>query len=232
MTYVISDLHGDLAGFKSVLRQVNFGDNDILYVVGDIVDYGEDSMDLLCEISMMPNVYAVAGDHDVLALRMLSAYDKMLTDGGTPDPAFVAEMQSWVKDKGGAPTLEGFRRLDKEMKEGVLDFLSEMAFFEETTVNDENFLMIHAGLSHFRPDREIDDYELEELTDEPIDVDQEYFEDKTLVVGHRPTDMLPEGEEGRIYYGNGSISLDCGAATGHPVGLLCLETGKEFYGRA
>lgn len=232
MTYVISDLHGDLAGFRSVLSQVKFCDDDILYVVGDIVDYGEDSMELLCEISMMPNAYCVAGDHDLLALRMLSGFDRMLKTGATPEAAFAADMQKWVGTMGGAPTLAGFRELDEDMREGVLDFLSELAYFEEVTVNDENFLMVHAGFRGFDPAREIEDYELEELTEEPVDVDWEYFEDKTLIVGHRPTYELPEGDAGRIYYGNGSISLDCGAVKGYPVGLLCLETGKEFYGHA
>ena len=65
MTYVVSDLHGAHAAFQNLLKKINFTEDDILYVVGDIVDYGEYSMDLLCEISMMPNVYAVVGDHDL-----------------------------------------------------------------------------------------------------------------------------------------------------------------------
>lgn len=232
MTYVVSDLHGDQTAFKSLLKKINFTDDDILYIVGDIVDGGEYSMELLCEISMMPNVYAVVGDHDLKALRMLSGFDKMTRSGENPSPEFIEEMNRWVKEEGGAGTLAGFRELDDEMKEGVLDFLAEMTYYEEVTVNDETFLMIHAGLSGFSPDREIDDYEVDELIHESIDVDAEYYEDKTLVVGHRPTCELPEGDAGRIYYGNGSISMDCGAEKGYPIGCLCLETLKEFYSDA
>lgn len=232
MTYVVSDLHGDHAAFQNLLKKIEFTDDDILYVVGDIVDYGEDSMELLCEISMMPNVYAVVGDHDLKALRMLSAFDKMSKNGEAPTPEFAEEMSRWVKDEGGAPTLAGFRELSDEMREGVLDFLAEMTYYEELTVNDETFLMIHAGLKNFSPDREIDDYEVDELLFEPIDVDAEYYEDKTLVVGHVPTCDLPEGDEGRIYYGNGSICMDCGVEKGHPLGCLCLETLKEYYSDA
>ena len=114
----------------------------------------------------------------------------------------------------------------------MLDFLAEMTYYEEITVNDETFLMIHAGLKNFSPDREIDDYEVEELISEPLDVDAEYYEDKTLIVGHVPTCDLPEGDAGRIYYGNGSICMDCGAEKGYPIGCLCLDTLKEFYSDA
>ena len=232
MTYVVSDLHGNHAAFQNLLKKINFTEDDILYVVGDIVDYGEYSMDLLCEISMMPNVYAVVGEHDLKALRMLSAFDKMSKSGEAPTPEFAEEMSRWVREEGGAPTLAGFRELDDEMKEGVLDFLAEMTYYEEITVNDETFLMVHAGFANFSPDREIDDYEVDELITEPLDVDGEYYEDKTIVVGHMPTCDLPEGDAGRIYYGNGSISMDCGACKGYPIGCLCLETLKEFYSDA
>ena len=67
MTYVVSDLHGNHAAFQNLLKKINFTEDDILYIVGDIVDYGEYSMDLLCEVSMMPNVYAVVGDHVYVA---------------------------------------------------------------------------------------------------------------------------------------------------------------------
>jgi len=232
MTYVISDVHGNHAAFRNLLKKIHFSDDDILYIVGNIVDYGEDSMDLLCEVSMMPNVYAVVGDHDLKALRMLSGFSKMLANGTSPTPEFAEEMSRWVKEEGGAPTLAGFRELDEEMKEGVLDFLAEMTFYEEVTINDETFLMVHAGLKNFSPDRAIDDYEVDELIHESIDVDAEYYEDKTLVVGHCPTCDLPEGDAGRIYYGNGSISINCGVTRGHALGCLCFETMKEFYADA
>ena len=39
MTYVVSDIHGCLDKFNRLLREIRFTDNDILYVLGDIVDY-------------------------------------------------------------------------------------------------------------------------------------------------------------------------------------------------
>jgi putative pyruvate formate lyase activating enzyme len=209
---------------EEMLRQV--GDarlysDEVILLRGVIVRHlilpgcRSDSFDLL-------NALAKKFGTDAFLLSLMGQYT----------PEFAEEMSRWVREEGGAPTLAGFRELDDQMKEGVLDFLAEMTDYEEVTVNDETFLMIHAGLANFSPDREIDDYEIDELVSEPLDVDAEYYEDKTLVVGHVPTCDLPEGEEGRIYYGNGSISLDCGVEKGHSIGCLCLETLKEFYSDA
>ena len=59
MTYVVSDLHGCLDQFQDLLKKIRFSDNDVLYVLGDIVDYGEQSMDLLCDLSMRFNVIPI-----------------------------------------------------------------------------------------------------------------------------------------------------------------------------
>jgi serine/threonine protein phosphatase 1 len=32
-----------------------------------------------------------------------------------------------------------------------------------------------------------------------------------------------------IYYGNGSIAIDCGAVFGGKLACLCLDNGKEYY---
>ena len=48
---------------------------------------GEGSMDVLIDVSMRVNVYAIAGEHDYRALRMLSGFEKTLKEGGSPSPA-------------------------------------------------------------------------------------------------------------------------------------------------
>ena len=40
-TYAISDIHGCFDEFMEVLDQVQFGDGDELYILGDLVDRGE-----------------------------------------------------------------------------------------------------------------------------------------------------------------------------------------------
>ena len=47
MYYVISDIHGDYESFYKMLHQINFSSDDYLYILGDIVDKGQDNLRLL-----------------------------------------------------------------------------------------------------------------------------------------------------------------------------------------
>lgn len=230
MTYVMSDIHGNYEAFKKMLREINFTDDDLLYIAGDLVDYGSESMDLICDISMRANVYAVVGDHDFTALKMLAKFDRVLASGEAPDAEFAAAMKEWVSD-GGAPTLEGFRRLDGEMREGVIDYLSDLALFEEITVKDQDYVIVHAGIRNFGAETVLDELGPDDFIYESLDPEREYYEDKTVIAGHIHTNELPDPEPNMIYYGNGTIFLDCGSDKNGTLGCLCLDNGKEFYVR-
>ena len=221
MTYVISDIHGNYGKLKEMLEKIRFSDDDLLYVLGDMVDVGDEPIEVLLDFSMRSNVYPIIGECDLRAAKLLSAFDKM-SRGGEPDEECIAEMSAWVNE-GGKPTLEGFRILDDDMKEGIIDYLTDCTLYEELTVNGKDYLLVHAGIADFSPDTDMDDYQPEDFVSEPLDSGRRYFEDKTLIVGHTPT------ESGKIEYGNGSIMIDCGASYGGKLACLRLEDGKEFY---
>ncbi|MBR2353809.1 MAG: metallophosphoesterase [Clostridia bacterium] len=227
MTYLVSDLHGCFEKFKRLLKEIHFTDDDVMYVLGDIVDYGEESIDLLCDLSMRYNVIPIVGEHDLKALKMLTEMDKMLK-GAAPDPEILGEMTAWITE-GGQPTMEGFKKLDEDMKEGVLEYLSDFALYEEITVKGQNYLLVHAGIADFDPDTALDDYMPEDFISEPADPDRVYFDDVTMVVGHTPTYTIDGAEKGKIHYSDGAIFIDCGAAFDEPLGCLCLENGQEYY---
>lgn len=220
MIYVMSDLHGRMDDYLALLDKIGFAEDDVLYVLGDTVDMGERAMELLVDMSMRANVYPVAGEHDLLALRMLTGFSEMLKKGGTPDPAFAAEMTEWVKN-GGAPTLEGFRALDTDMREGVLDYLSEFALYEEVEAGGRSFVLAHGGIADFDPQTPLGEYEPAQFF-APTPVGARLFPDRTLVVGHEPT------KSGRIEREDGVIRVHCGCEAGD-VCCLCLDNGEEFY---
>ena len=220
MIYVVANLHGDLGRYKKLLGEIRFSKKDILYVLGDTADYGEAPVALLTDLSMRENVYPVAGEHDFLALRMLTGFDKMLKSGSMPTPEFAAEMTAWAEN-GGAVTLEGFRALDEEMREGLLDYLAEFSLFEEVEVGGRDYVLVHAGIRGFDAARTLDEYEPEDFFATPEH--EEYFTDRIVVVGHTPTASGKIEREGNL------IRLDCGAKDGGPLACLCLDTGEEFY---
>lgn len=227
MTYVISDIHGNLDKFNEILEKIRFNDNDVMYVLGDMVDMGESPMELLCDLSMRYNVIPIVGDHDLLALRLLGELDKVLRGGAMPDAEIMGELTDWIR-KGGARTIEGFKALDDDMKEGILEYLEELSLYEEVEVKGKKYLLLHAGIADFDPDTPLEDYMPEDLIGESLDPMRPYFDGVTVIAGHTPTERLG-GEKGKILYGDGSILIDCGAGYGGPLGCLCLENGKEFY---
>ena len=50
MIYVISDLHGyPFERFTALLKEVDFSENDFLYVLGDVVDRGRRALSLVAQ---------------------------------------------------------------------------------------------------------------------------------------------------------------------------------------
>ena len=71
MTYVMADIHGCYEQYRRMLDKINFKDSDTLYVLGDVVDRGEQPMKVLHDMSMRANVYPVMGNHDYIAAILL-----------------------------------------------------------------------------------------------------------------------------------------------------------------
>lgn len=227
MTYVVANLHGNYAKFKQLLKTISFRDTDIMYILGDIVDYGEEGMELVGDLSIRYNVYPIVGEHDYTAAKMLSGFERMLKSGETPDKKFITKMTEWAAD-GGQVTLDSFRTLDAEMREGIIDYLSDMTLYEEVTVGRKDYLLVHAGIAGFKKGIDLESLKPEAFFSESLDLTKKYFDDKTIIVGHNPT-TEENGGDGKIFYGNGSIAIDCGEARGGTVGCLRLEDMKEFY---
>lgn len=227
MTYVISNIHGHLDEFTTLLETIRFSEKrDVMYILGDIVDIGPDSIPLVNDLSYRTNVYCIAGEHDFKAAQMLTGYEKMMA-GETPDPDFVQAMTEWITD-GGRATMEAYRELDADAKEGVLDYLSDMPFYEEIEVGGKTYLLLHCGIYDFCENLDLDELEPEDFFSEAIDPTAHYFDDKTIIAGHTIT-TEDNGGNGRIFYGNGSILIDCGLGRGGRLGCLRLEDGAEFY---
>lgn len=226
MIYVVSDLHGNYEKFKSLLCEINFKESDTMYILGDIVDHGEDPIGLICDISMRYNVLPILGECDYRALPLLEELDRMLR-GNAPDPEIIPRLAEWMQE-GGKSTIEGFKALDEDMREGVIDYISDMALYEELTVKGQKYLLMHAGIADFDPDAELDEYMPEDFITEALDPDAKYFDDTVMIVGHTYTGEL--GKAGRIYHApSGNIFIDCGGELGETIGCLRLDDGKEFY---
>lgn len=68
-TFAISDIHGCLKQFKSLVKNLGLGVNDTLILMGDYIDRGEDSagvLDYIIELKEVFNVVTLLGNHDAM----------------------------------------------------------------------------------------------------------------------------------------------------------------------
>lgn len=141
-------------------------------------------------------------------------------------------LRLWLRN-GGRSTIEQYLVLDEEEKEQILDYLQEFTLYEDISIpcvrggeelGERRFVLTHSGLKGFAPDRELEDYQLDEFLSDAPTASSRYFEDRTLIVGHTPK----LGGEEKIFHGTGFIDVYCGESGGK-LGCLRLEDGREFY---
>ena len=78
----VSDIHGNLPFFRGLLEKVGFSPDDVLVLVGDMLEKGQYSLALLryiMELSKTHTIYPVCGNCDGLVLRFFE--DDMLDSG-------------------------------------------------------------------------------------------------------------------------------------------------------
>lgn len=229
MTYVVSNLYGRLDKFEKLIKKIGLKESDTLYILGNIVDYGDDSIELVNDISVRYNVYSVLGEHDYKAYLLLSEFDRMLKEGGVPSANFSRDMIAWAQD-GGQATLEAFKNADADSKEGFLDYLSDLPVFEEATLkNGKEFVLTCRGIDNFNKETDLYDYELEDFMNGYLDLDATYYSDKTMVVGYLDYEHTPAGRAGKISAKEGKIALACDMSENDDVVCICLETNDEYY---
>ena len=231
MTYVISDIHGDFDRYAKMLEKINFNeDEDVLFVLGDTIDYGSGSFDILLDMSSRPNVYPLIGEHEYMALPLLKKLSGDISEKAIA--SFDAKtMQNFMKwgNVGGQETVRSFCALDNEDREWIVEYLEEFTPYEEVEVGGKTFVLAHAGIDGYCRSKELDEYDTEDFITHSPDYSIPFSGADFLVTGHIPTVEIHKGSKGRIFRLNNHIAIDCGAAHGISLGCLCLDTLEEFY---
>lgn len=241
MNYVVSDIHGCYDKYLALLERIHLQSEDTLYVLGDMIDRGPDGLKVLQDVMSRPNVVGMLGNHEFAAISCLPWLMNDLTEERVNAPDFTKRMQevlAWQMD-GGDKTITAFRALSPARREQLLTDMQELLVYTEVDAGDRTFVLVHAGLEHFSPERDLDDYRLDELICARPDVHKPYFPDKYLVFGHTPTPYLFAQTAGtprdfdlskaQIFRKGKLIGMDCGCVFGGPLGCLCLDTLEEFY---
>ena len=230
MTYVISDLHGyRIEKLKELLKKTNFSEDDRLYILGDVIDRnGDGGIGVLQWLIKQPNAELIMGNHEAMLLAcdfiFENVTDAFLEDFGEKKNRLLINYLF----NGGSVTLRNLAKLDVEARYKIVDYLRSCPLYKEVNVNGEKYILVHAGLDNFSPDKKINDYSANELLWAEPELNDEYYDYIHTVFGHTPTHLFGEQYNGKIVETRTWTCIDCGAASGNEPVLFRLDDKKEF----
>lgn len=226
MKYVMSDIHGCYDKYIEMLNLIDLKDTDTLYILGDIVDRGNQNIQMVQDIMSRKNVVMLMGNHEDMMVEAKKPFGFM-------------DKYTWYNN-GGDKTDREFKGLSKEEQKDILDYLGALPFKIDIEVNGINYLLVHGsykvGNSVFKPEENSRQYK-EDIIWNRIKSNDKGYDDKIVIFGHTPTWDYQTCEPYMIWFNKNKnlIGIDCGMA-GYARGnknsrLACLRLDdmKEFY---
>jgi serine/threonine protein phosphatase 1 len=223
-TYAISDLHGCYEEFMALLEQIKFNsDNDVIYILGDVIDRGDKPIDCLNFIRKAKHIHLLMGNHEVI---MLDYYDRK-------------DRRTWLHN-GCESTIEQLNALSEAERNKIFAYVRKRPYYKTITVNGRRYFLSHAGLDISLPFTRQTKKTLTWSRDE-------FYREKALnshicIFGHTPTPNLntdlyveedeDERENCSIWLDNrhnDKICIDCGCVFGGALSALRLDDGAVFY---
>ncbi len=192
---VTSDIHGHLSYLKNILQKASFSENDILFIVGDMIEKGPDNLGTLryvMELCKRGNVIPLIGNVDAYRMKLI---ESLCEDNVTDFYNYILRLRKWMGTS-------FYEELASECgysinspqdilsaKQDVLtNFQNEFNFLTNlpTIVETQNYIFVHGGLW----EKEVLDNESRgvfELTkfDAFMENTPHTF-DKYVIVGHWP----------------------------------------------
>ena len=147
--YVCSDIHGQYGLYKKMLDESAFSDKDQLYILGDMIDRGPDSMELVLDVMGRKNVVSMIGNHELLMLDHVYRNKKR---------------DYWFHgSNGGKKTVRQFHDLPADKQEAILQYLKDMPIQIELVVSGKKFLLSHSSFLDHEGTAYVRDHDWEEV---------------------------------------------------------------------
>lgn len=201
--YAISDIHGCLKTFKSLLVKINFKKKDELYILGDFIDRGPDSrgvIDYIWELQESGHFVAcLKGNHDQMMLDARKSLDLQ---------------RKWLIN-GGWTTIESF---NTDHIQGIPKKYFE--FFETlpSYIEVDNYILVHAGFKFDMPNPFDEFHSMLWQRDWYQRINHKWLGNRVIIHGHTPIikdemiSMLSKLKDNKY------IDIDCG----------CVHKGKQI----
>ena len=205
--WVIGDIHGYDKTFNALIKKLKIKEKDIILCLGDLIDKGPGSLEVLKTVSKSNQIFSIRGNHEEMMRLSVS-------------PKHGRMMKSWLK-YGGLITLESFSKEETNQIEEARKWLS---FIENlpTEIVLNKFRIVHAGYEDSEP--------LEDQNNQQKMWGRTIFQVETIldnarqiIVGHSPVQTLNRLGKDDIWISE--ITLTDGRPS-----LLCIDTGVFLEG--
>ena len=184
----VSDIHGNLPFFLALMEKVRLTPDDILILLGDLLEKGQDSLPLLrclMALSRTHTVYPVCGNCDGLVLRFFES-DEL-------DSRFFASYlprrpESTIRQlarEGGFEQWTDLPRLRRDLRAA---FPEEWAWLKAmpTVLETEHLVFVHGGVPSLEGMEKLDRWGCMKNDDF---LGQGHAFDKWVIVGHWPVTL-------------------------------------------
>lgn len=187
--WVVGDIHGHLATLRALMHRLKLGKEDRVVLLGDMIDRGPDSAGVIEYIREHPQIIAIKGNHEQMAIQSLQATS--------------IELNSTWMSKGGASTWGSYIVAAKgDLHRAKLAFAEDCAWLADlpSHIVLDHWRLVHAG---YHPRIDLEEQDEKTLLwirraffkhDEPIDPK------RTILFGHTPTTKF--GKVGNVAKSN------------------------------
>lgn len=185
---VVSDIHGNLPFLQGLLKQVSFSQEDILILLGDMLEKGKESLPLLryiMELEKTHTVYPICGNCDGLVLRF---FEDDNWDSGFFSAYLPAHPESTLRQLAdemgfsGWEDLPAFRFALRESYPDIWKWLKNLPTILET----ERYVFVHGGVPTLERMEELDSWKC--MKNDHF-WEQDLSFPKYIVVGHWPVTL-------------------------------------------
>lgn len=230
MKYVVADIHGCYEEYMGLMQKIKLMDEDRLYILGDAVDRGPEPMKVMLDMIKRQNITYIIGNHDYLLLYFIRKLGLELSCISNMSEDDIEDFQAYLED-GGLVTIEAFMKLSSAEKQAVYDFLENANVYDEVIADNKRYILVHAGITNFKEEKTLDEYDVLDFICERADYSRRYFQDSNtyLITGHTPTMYINRDSSSKVYIENGHIAIDCGCVYGGKLAAYCIDSDEVIY---